>query len=130
VALLQAREAGADEALMLDTDGNVATCNATNFFAVIGGAVTTSTGDSCLGGITRGLVLELCRDHGIPAYERAFSLDEAIAADEAFVTGTFGGLTPVTEIDGTNLGGPVPGPVTGRLTDLYRRAFRNAGEDS
>lgn len=129
VALIQALEAGADEALMLDTDGNVATCNATNFFVVSGGVVTTSTGACFLRGITRGLVLELCRRHDIPASERAFSLTEAHAADEAFVTGTFGGLTPVTSIDGRSMS-RAPGPVTEQLKRLYREAFDAAGEDS
>jgi branched-chain amino acid aminotransferase len=129
VALIQALEAGADEALMLDTDGNVATCNATNFFIVSGGVVTTAAGACFLPGITRGLVLELCREHGIPSRETAFSVTEAYAAEESFVTGTFGGLTPVTAIDGRRIA-RAPGPVTERLLDLYRKAFEAAGEDS
>ena len=121
IALVQALEAGADEALMLDVHGNVATCNATNFFVVRGGEVWTSTGEHCLNGITRALVLELARDAGIPAHERGFSLTDVYGADEAFVTGTFGGLTPVTHVDGRPIGAADgAGPVTRRLAARYR----------
>lgn len=121
IALVQALEAGADEALMLDPTGAVATCNATNFFAVRDGEVWTSTGQYCLNGITRGVVLDLCREHGIPAHEAPFTLPEVYAADEAFVTGTFGGLTPVREVDGRTIGDGGR-PVIERLTRLYRAA--------
>ena len=99
-ALIQALEAGADEALMLDIHGFVATCNATNFFIVKNEEVWTSTGQYCMNGITRGKVIEACKRFGIPCYEKNFSLYDAYSADEAFVTGSFGGITPVTEIDG------------------------------
>ena len=120
VALLQALEAGADEALMLDPTGAVATCNATNFFVVRRGEVWTSTGHYSLNGITRRMVVELCRADGIPVSERAFSLTEVYDADEAFVTGTFGGLTPVTKVDGREIGAGEPGPLTARLDALYK----------
>ena len=127
VALIQALEAGADEALMLDPNGNVATCNATNFFVVRDGEVWTSTGEYCLNGITRGFVLELCRELDIRAHERAFSLTDTYSADEAFVTGTFGALTPVVAVDGRTIGdGTAPGPVTARLTAAYRHAVDRA----
>lgn len=121
IALNQALRAGADEALMLDPHGAVATCNATNFFVVRKGEVWTSTGQYCINGITRGNVLRLCREHGIPAFERDFSLTDVYGASEAFVTGTFGGLTPVAAVDGRRFDGALPGPVTGRLIDLYAR---------
>jgi branched-chain amino acid aminotransferase len=121
VALLQALEAGADEALMLDPTGAVATCNATNFFIVRGGEVWTSTGHYSLNGITRRMVVELCQSDGIPVSERPFSLTDVYGADEAFVTGTFGGLTPVTSVDGREIGDGTR-PVTGRLNDLYAGA--------
>ena len=105
---------------MLDPHGFVATCNSTNFFIVRRGAVWTSTGRYCMNGITRANMLLLANQNGIPAEERDFSLTEAYGADEAFVTGTFGGLTPVREIDGRTIGGATPGPVTRRLSDLYR----------
>jgi len=120
IALQQALLAGADEALMLDPHGAVATCNATNFFCVRSGEVWTSTGQYCMNGITRRAVVRLCRENGIPVFERDFSLTDVYGADEAFVTGTFGGLTPVTQVDGRTIGtGAVPGPVTARLAALY-----------
>ncbi|MGI9174560.1 MAG: aminotransferase class IV [Rhodothermales bacterium] len=122
IALVQALHAGADEALMLDPEGFVATCNATNFFVVRSGAVWTSTGQYCLNGITRGIVVEVARDAGLPVHEAPFSLADVYAAEEAFVTGTFGGLTPVIEVDGRPIGTGERGPVTQRLADLYRAA--------
>jgi branched-chain amino acid aminotransferase len=119
IALVQALEAGADEALMLDIHGFVATCNATNFFMVKNGEVWTSTGQYCMNGITRGKVLEACRQNSIPCYEKNFSLFDVYGADEAFVTGTFGGLTPVTMVDGRSIGDATYGPMTRRLQDLY-----------
>lgn len=124
VALLEALDAGADEALMLDVNGYVATCNATNFFIVADGGVVTSTGEHCLNGITRRLVLELARASGVDAAERDFGLDDVYAAQEAFVTGTFGALTPVATVDGHPIGeGGGAGPVTRRLSELYREAI-------
>ncbi len=117
-ACIQATKAGADEALMLDPQGFVATCNSTHFFIVRKGEVWTSSGDYCLGGITRGIVLDLCREAGIPAYEKNFSLTDVYGADEAFVTGTFAGLVPVTEIDGRGLT-EARGPMVEQLQQLY-----------
>jgi branched-chain amino acid aminotransferase len=127
-ACIQATTAGADEALMLDPHGFVATCNSTHFFIVRDGEVWTSTGAFCLGGITRGLVLELARADGIAAHERAFSLTDVYGADEAFVTGTFAGLVPVREVDGRCIGREDAGaagarPVMDRLRALYREAI-------
>jgi len=119
-ACIQAYTAGADEALMLDPHGFVATCNSTHFFIVRRGEVWTSSGDYCLGGITRAKVLEVCREAGIPAFEKNFSLTEAYGADEAFVTGTFAGLAPVRSIDGRSIGNGSPGPMLARLQGLYR----------
>lgn len=118
-ALLQAIAAGADEALMLDPLGFVSSCNATNFFMVRGGVVMTSKGNYCFNGLTRGHVIELCRGAGIPLELRDFALPEVHTADEAFVTGTFGGITPVRSVDGKVLGGSLPGPVTQRVHQLY-----------
>ena len=119
MALLEAIEGGADEALMLDPAGFVSSCNATNFFCVREGEVWTSTGEYCFNGVTRENVIALCREHGIPIRLQEFRLGDAHGADEAFVTGTFGGLTPVREIDGHRLGAPLPGPITTRLRQLY-----------
>jgi len=118
-ALLEAIDAGADEALMLDPAGNVSSCNATNFFFVKNGEVRTSSGAYCFNGVTRANVVALCRDNGIPLMLGNFALDAVHAADEAFVTGTFGGITPVREIDGRVLPAALPGPLTRRLRDLY-----------
>jgi branched-chain amino acid aminotransferase len=122
-ACIQAYTAGADEALMLDPHGFVATCNSTHFFIVRGGEVWTSTGDYCLGGITRAIVLESARSSGIVARERNFSLTDVYGADEAFVTGTFAGLVPVRQIDGRPIGDG-DRPTLGRLRELYADAVR------
>ncbi len=128
LACIQADKAGADEALMLDPLGFVATCNSTHFFIVRKGEVWTSTGKYCLGGITRANVLGLCRANAIPAFEKDFSLTDVYGAEEAFVTGTFAGLIPAVEIDGRTMGAGARGPVTVRLQDLYREAIdREAG---
>lgn len=119
-ACIQAIEAGADEGLMLDPHGFVATCNSTHFFIVRKGEVWTSTGDYCLGGITRANVLTLCRQNGIPCFEKNFSLSQVYSADEAFCTGTFAGVVPVREIDGRQIGDALPGPMVLRLQQLYR----------
>ena len=118
-ACIQAAQAGADEALMLDPHGFVATCNSTHFFIVRKGEVWTSSGDYCLGGITRSAVIEVCREAGIPVFEKNFSLTDVYGADEAFVTGTFAGVVPVTEVDGRALT-PARGPMVERLQGLYR----------
>lgn len=128
MALVQAIEAGADEALMLDIHGFVATCNATNFFMVKNGEVWTSTGQYCMNGITRGKIIKVCRDHGIPCSQKNFSLFDVYGADEAFCTGTFGGLTPVIKVDGRTIGTGEPGPMAARLTDLYREEIKKAVE--
>jgi branched-chain amino acid aminotransferase len=119
-ACIQATVAGADEALMLDPHGFVATCNSTHFFIVRKGEVWTSTGDYCLGGITRANVLRACREAGIPCFEKNFSLAQAYSAEEAFTTGTFAGLAPVRLIDGRMIGDGTPGPMVARLQALYR----------
>jgi branched-chain amino acid aminotransferase len=119
-ACIQAYTAGADEALMLDPHGFVATCNSTHFFMVTpGGEVWTSDGRFCLGGITRGVVLEVCRDHGLPHRETTFSLTDVYSASEAFVTGTYAGVVPVRSVDGRTIGTGRRGPVVERLQRLY-----------
>ena len=120
IACLQAEQAGADEGLMLDPHGFVNTTNACNFFIVKKGAVWTSTGDYCMNGVTRRHVIDLCRANGIPVFERNYSVFDAYAADEAFLTGTFGAQTPVAEIDGKPIGDGGAGPVTRRIRALYK----------
>lgn len=118
-ACIQAAKAGADEALMLDPHGFVATCNSTHFFIVRQGEVWTSTGDFCLGGITRGNVIRLCDENGITVRQKNFSLTDVYGASEAFVTGTFAGLCPVKEVDGRMIGEGSKGPMVTRLQALY-----------
>lgn len=120
LAGIAAEKAGADEGLMLDVNGFVNTTNACNFFIVRKGEVWTSTGDYCMNGITRQKVIDLCRANDIPVFERNFSLVDTYGADEAFLTGTFGAQTPVSEIDGRQIGAGDMGPVTQKIRSLYK----------
>ncbi|MAN75392.1 MAG: aminotransferase class IV [Henriciella sp.] len=126
LACIQADKAGADEGLMLDADGFVATCNSTHFFIVRDGEVWTSPADYCLGGITRGNIIRVCEEAGIKVREKRFSLFDVYSADEAFVTGTFAGVTPVREVDGRTMeevGGPMAKRITGLYQDLVARSL-------
>ena len=127
-ACIQAYTAGADEALMLDPQGFVATCNSTHFFCVVErdgeSQVWTSDGRFCLAGITRSNVLRVCRDNGITARETTFSLTDVYSASEAFVTGTFAGVVPVRTVDGRTIGTGRRGPVVERLQGLYADLLR------
>ncbi|MEM1078586.1 MAG: aminotransferase class IV [Pseudomonadota bacterium] len=123
IACLQAEQAGADEGLMLDPHGFVNTTNACNFFIVRRGEVWTSTGDYCMNGVTRQKVIDLCRADGIPVFEKNYSLYEAYGAEEAFLTGTFGAQTPVSEIDGKPIGTGAR-PMTERIRALYKAAIQ------
>ena len=120
LALIHARKAGANEALMLDINGFVNTTNSTNFFIVRKGEVWTSTGDYCMNGITRKKVIALCKANDIPVFERNYSLFDAYGADEAFVTGTFGAQTPVVTIDQRTIGNGKPGPIFNQIRNLYK----------
>jgi len=117
-ALIQALQAGADEALMLDTQGFVSSCNSTNFFVVRGDQLWTSSGRACFNGITRATVIRLARDVGIQVVEGDFTLAQAYGADEAFVTGTLAGIMPVSHLDGRPF---TRRTLTERLGDLYNR---------
>ncbi|HEX5716510.1 MAG TPA: aminotransferase class IV [Thermoanaerobaculia bacterium] len=123
-ACIQAAQAGYDEALMLDPHGFVSTCNSTHFFIVRRGEVWTSTGRYCLPGITRANVIRVCREAGIPVFEKDFSLTEVYGADEAFVTGTFAGVVHVTEVDGRVFNDRKRGPMVERLQGLYKELVR------
>jgi len=118
-ALIDVIPKGGDEALMLDPAGFVASCNATNFFWVRDGEVRTSTGEFCFNGVTRGNVIRLCDANGIAVRLDDFLLSDVHAADEAFVTGTFGGITPVRAVDDHVMPAGTPGPATQRLRELY-----------
>ena len=119
LALQEAIRAGADEALMLDPGGFISSCNATNFFFVKGGIVRTSTGQYCFNGVTRANVIALCGTLAIGIELGDFAPEDSRDADEAFVTGTFGGLTPIREIDGRALPSGLPGQITSRLCAAY-----------
>ena len=119
LACIQADKAGADEALMLDPMGFVATCNSTHFFIVRDGEVWTSPPEYCLGGITRGNIIRVCREAGIPVFEKRFSLFDVYSADEAFITGTFAGVTPVREVDGRSIE-TIDGPVSQKIREAYK----------
>ena len=125
IACLQAEQAGADEGLMLDPHGFVNTTNACNFFVVRNGEVWTSTGDYCMNGVTRRNVINLCKESGIPVFEKNFSLVDTYSADEAFLTGTFGAQTPVSMIDEKKIGNNEGmGPVTRKIRNLYEELVR------
>jgi len=119
ISCIQATKAGADEALMLDPQGFVSTCNSTNFFIVRDNEVWTSTGQYCLNGITRGNIIKLCKRNDIKIFEKDFSLFDVYSADEAFTTGTFGGANYISEVDGRVIGDGQMGPKTSRLKALY-----------
>ena len=126
LASIEANVAGVDSAIMLDLDGFVSETNDTNIFVVRGGAVSTPHAHACLPGLTRRMILEICRDESIPAVERNLSLTELYTADEVFTSGTMGELTPVLVADGRTIGTGEVGSVTGRLQRLHReRAWQN-----
>ena len=125
LACIQAEKAGADEALMLDPLGFVNTTNSCNFFIVRKNQVWTSTGDYCMNGITREKVIDICVKNNIPVYEKNFSLTDVYSADEAFITGTFGAQTFVSEIDKNMIGNGLIGPLTSKIKLLYRELIKD-----
>jgi branched-chain amino acid aminotransferase len=127
LAKIEANVAGADDALMLDLRGFVAETNATHLFLVSRGAVLTPRVVACPEGITRSVVLEICREQSIPCAEQDLSLTDVYRADEAFCTGTMGELAPVIKVDGRAIGSGVPGPLTARLSELFAERTRREG---
>ena len=119
-ACIEAEKKGADEGLMFDPNGYVTTCNSTNFFIIRSGELWTSTGEYCLKGITRSTVISICKQNQIPVHEKNFSIDDVYTADEAFVTGTFAGITPVVEIDGRQINNNLRGELTKTLQNYYK----------
>ena len=118
-ACIEADRLGGDEGLMLDMHGYVSTCNSTNFFTVRDSEVWTSTGEYCLNGVTRSAIIDLCKANNITVMEKNFLTDDVHTADEAFVTGTFAGVLPVTAVDEHVLSDGQRGPLTKRLQELY-----------
>ena len=119
-ACIEAEKKGADEGLMFDPNGYVATCNSTNFFIIRSGEVWTSTGEYCLKGITRSTVISICKQNQLPILEKNFSIDDVYTANEAFVTGTFAGITPAVEIDCRKINNSLRGELTKALQNYYK----------
>lgn len=120
LASIEANVAGVDSAIMLDVDGFVSETNDTNLFIVNHGEVLTPNADSCLPGLTRQMILDICKEQRIPAAERRLSMTEVYTADEVFTSGTMGELTPILEADGRVIGDGKPGDMTKRLQSLHR----------
>ena len=120
LAKIESNAAGADDALMLDARGFVAETNATHVFLVSGGEVATSRVVACPDGITRATVIDLCKENDISCSERDISLPEVYRANEMFCTGTMGELVGVTRVDGRQIGDGNLGPVTERLSELFK----------
>jgi len=119
LACIEADKAGADEGIMLDINGNISTCNSTNFFIIRKGEVWTSKGMYCLPGITRKMVIDICKEESIPIYEKDFSIKDVHTSDEAFVTGTFAGIIPAINIDGYKISNGIRGKLTHKLQEYY-----------
>ncbi|MCY3682464.1 MAG: branched-chain-amino-acid transaminase [Gemmatimonadetes bacterium] len=128
LAKIEANVAGVDDAIMLDIFGYVSETNATNIFIIKKEALITPHTDSCLPGITRGVVIDLARDLDIEVTERNLSLTEVYTADESFTTGTMGELSPILEVDGRTIGNGEPGPVTNRLREQYAQHTAEHGD--
>jgi branched-chain amino acid aminotransferase len=119
LAKIEANNAGADDALMLDTRGFVAETNATHVFIVRGGELATPYVVACPEGITRATILEICAAEKIPNREADLTLEDVYRADEMFCTGTMGELAGVIKVDGRTIGSGEIGPVTQRLSGLF-----------
>jgi branched-chain amino acid aminotransferase group I len=128
LAKIEANAAGVDDAIMLDLNGFVSETNATNIFVVKRGVLLTPHADSCLPGITRGVVMQIARDNNIAHQERNVSISEVYSASELFTTGTMGELTPVLWVDGRTIGNGEAGPLTRRLQQLYHERTAEEGE--
>ena len=129
LAAIEANVAGADSAVMLDLHGFISETNDTNIFMVRSGTVCTPHADACLPGLTRQMVIDICREQNIPVTERNLSLTELYTADEVFTTGTMGELTPVLEADGRVIGNGTVGETTRRLQKLHREVAWRDGEE-
>ena len=123
-ACIEADKMGVDEALMLDPDGYVSTCNSTNFFMIKNNEVWTSNGQHCLNGVTRHSVIDICKKKQVPIKEKQFSINEVHKADEVFVTGTFAGIIPVRFVDGNTIGNGTRGPLTEKLQTWYEKDIK------
>jgi branched-chain amino acid aminotransferase len=119
-AYLEAHRAGDDDAILLDTEGHCSEATSSNLFIWTGTMlVTPPVSCGALPGITRAAVLELARADDIPAVERAFTLNDLLTADEAFLTSSLRGLAPLVRVDGHRLGSGAPGAVTRQMIGAY-----------
>ena len=124
-ACIEAEKMGVDEGLMLDPNGNVSTCNSTNFFMISNNEVWTSNGEYCLNGVTRSTVINICKQNQIPIKEREFLVQDVHNADEVFVTGTFAGIIPVVSVDGVVISSGTRGALTNQLQTWYELSLEN-----
>ena len=122
LACIEANKKNADEALMFDINGNIATNNSTHFFYVKNKTVFTSTGKYCVTGITRQKIIDLCKKNKIKVKEKNFKLNEVLNADEAFCTGSFAGIVPVNQINKKKYS-LKKNPITKELTNFYNNLF-------
>ena len=120
-ACIEADKQNADEGIMLDINGNVSTCNSTNFFIVKGKEIWTSSGEYCLPGITRKAVIDICKENNIPIKQKDFQINDVYSSNESFVTGTFAGIIPGIEIDGKPICDGKRGKMTHNIQALYRK---------
>mgnify|MGYP001794936527 FL=1 len=127
LAKIEANLAGVEDAVMLDLDGFVSETNATNIFFVKNGEIKTPFADSCLSGITRGNVIKIAKEHQVNISEKRISISEMYSADEAFVTGSMGELTPVLNIDGRSIGDGTTGNTTLKFIAWYKKMTENVG---
>ena len=124
LASIEANKRGFDEGIMKDPNGNISTCNSTNLFFVKENKVLTSKGEYCLNGITRGKAIMICQSNDIPILEKDFIFDDIIDCDEAFVTGTFAGIIPVSKIESRNLKSINSDSLVNRIRFLYNKHFQ------
>jgi branched-chain amino acid aminotransferase len=119
LASIEANKMGFDEGIMNDINGNISTCNSTNLFFILDNEVWTSTGQYCLNGITRGEIIDVCRKNKISIFEQDFTFADIKNCQEAFVTGTFSGVIPVSYIENKKLNSTNYNSITNTIKTLY-----------
>tara|TARA_B100000700_G_scaffold319333_1_gene414311 strand:- start:777 stop:1682 length:906 start_codon:yes stop_codon:yes gene_type:complete len=125
LASIEANKLGYDEGIMNDINGNISTCNSTNLFFIQGSEVITSTGEYCLNGITRGKAIKVCKENKIECSETNFTFKDIIDCDEAFVTGTFAGIIPVSKLEDRELKSTSPDSLVNKIRMLYNKEIKN-----
>ncbi len=125
LASIEANKLGYDEGIMNDINGNISTCNSTNLFFIQGSQVITSTGEYCLNGITRGKAIKVCKENKIECSETNFTFKDIIDCDEAFVTGTFAGIIPVSKLEDRELKSTSPDSLVNKIRMLYNKEIKS-----